>query len=202
MGQIYDTLISQFSNGLSFPKWASKMHPMFDKFRISTNLLATNTPYMKRIRAGPLAANIVSLMRQKCEGKMAHNVTIYSGKESTLVDLGEAMQFQYRFKGLANSGAAFAFELFEVGTICDTWNVEVSRFIFARLVSFSIKASTVFYVLLICFINVADCVLWARRYQISGHSTDWGLHITMHPSGTWLGSQKIVDKCRGLWSCL
>lgn len=90
-------------------------------------LLLTENDYMKRIKGGKLATNIVTQLRRK-KVNLPQKIQIYSAHDSTLVNLLNALGFISQTGAEPGYGAVLAFELYDSPKGCDDWIVKVSDF--------------------------------------------------------------------------
>lgn len=88
-------------------------------------LLSTENDYMKRIKGGRLATEIVDqLLREKAEP--TQKIRIYSAHDITLVSLMNALGWISQTGAEPGYGAALVFELYDGNTACDDSIVKVS----------------------------------------------------------------------------
>lgn len=107
-----DTLWVQDDNGLELPAWAKPYFPdVLYGARIRSYQLYTETPYMRRIRGGPILTDIFKHMQQKQDGKLSRRVTIYSAHDTTLNFLMNALNVIDQTAIMADYGASLALEL-------------------------------------------------------------------------------------------
>lgn len=125
--KLYDTLIIQRDNGLKMPEWTNeilddiRMKEIVERFA----LLRTENDYMKRIKGGRLATEIVNqLLREK--DKSTQKIRIYSAHDSTLVSLMNAFGWIPQTGAEPGYGAALIFELHDGSEACGDLIVKVS----------------------------------------------------------------------------
>lgn len=73
--------------------------------------LFSETPFMKRIRGGPLITDVYQQMVKKQNGSLPHNFAIYSAHDSTLVNVMRALNVDDQTTTIPDYGATLAFEL-------------------------------------------------------------------------------------------
>lgn len=109
---ISDTLFVEDSNNLKLPKWTDPVYPdVLDAVKVKTYELFTETPYMTRIRGGPLLTVILQQMFQKQNGSLSRNFAIYSAHDSTLCNIMRALNVINQTTPTPDYGATLAFEL-------------------------------------------------------------------------------------------
>lgn len=128
-GDLADTLLIQHDNGLELPAWAKPYFPdVLFGTRVRAYQVYTETPYMRRIRGGPLLTDILEQMKLKQDGKLSRKIAIYSAHDTTLNFLMNALSVIDQTTILADYAAALAIELYcDSGEEC---TVNVSRFEF------------------------------------------------------------------------
>lgn len=73
--------------------------------------LYTETPYMTRVRGGPLIEDIFSQMVQKIKGELSRNCSIYSAHDTTLNFVMTALGVINETAQLPDYGATLCFEM-------------------------------------------------------------------------------------------
>lgn len=109
---VQDTLEVESEHGLPLPPWAEAIFP--DKMMdVKTRLynLNTETPYMLRIRAGPLLTDVYKQMEQKKNDKSSRSITFYSAHDTTVVNILNALDVLDQTKSPPDYCATVAFEL-------------------------------------------------------------------------------------------
>lgn len=110
-----DTLLVQQDNGLKLPAWAE--HIGLDKMlklRERSHAVDTETPFMKRIGAGPLVTEIVDKLTQKENGTISQSLQIYSAHDSNMINLMSALNMSSQFGYFIDFAAAIVFELYRI----------------------------------------------------------------------------------------
>lgn len=109
---VYDSLQVLMDYGLELPEWTKSIFPeKWRPLRVRTMQVFTETPYMKRIRGGPLITEIVNKMMRKQRGEITQNMYIYSGHDSTLLNMLSGMNMHNQTNGIPDYGAALIFEM-------------------------------------------------------------------------------------------
>lgn len=122
---VQDILNVQSMRCMRLPKWTKSVFPELladAKTRIYS--LITETPYMLRIRAGPLLTDIYKQMNQKQDGKLSRAIAWYSAPDSTLVNVMKALNVVNQTTMTPDYCATLAIEL-HCGYI-DDCNVKVN----------------------------------------------------------------------------
>jgi lysosomal acid phosphatase len=109
---LHNTLEAEKHAGWSMPDWLedtfpSKTLPLAEQYL----QLLTETPLMKRIKAGPLLSEIVETMLGKKMKASERSITIYSGHDVTLVNVMNALDIINQTSAKPDYSAALAFEL-------------------------------------------------------------------------------------------
>lgn len=117
------------------PSWAT---PSFMEelrpIKAHANLPFGENDYMNGLQTGHLLADIATALEHKSNGHITHNIVIYSGTESALVHLMNALGVIPVTGALPDYGAALGIELYESGNEkSGSWEIEVSRFLFVLL---------------------------------------------------------------------
>lgn len=111
-GDLADTLWVQNDNGLELPAWAKPYFPdVLYGARVRAYQLYTETPYMRRIRGGPILTDIFKQMQQKQAGKLSREIAMYSAHDTTLNFLMNALNVIDQTTVMADYGASLALEL-------------------------------------------------------------------------------------------
>lgn len=123
---IQDTLSIEADNGLKLPEWTHSIFPeVLQGVKERGFQVYTETPYMTRIRGGPLLTDMFEQMVQKQSGNLTRNIAIYSAHDSTLSAVLKALDVINQTTYTPEYGAALAIELHcGRGNQC---NVEVSK---------------------------------------------------------------------------
>lgn len=109
---LHNTLEAEVSAGWSLPDWTENIFPPKTLPLAERYLrLLTDTPYMKRIRGGPLITEIIDTMLNRRDHGSERAITIYSGHDVTLVNVMNAMQIIDQTTSKPNFAAALAIEL-------------------------------------------------------------------------------------------
>jgi lysosomal acid phosphatase len=87
--------------------------------------LLTDTPFMKRIKGGPLMTEIINLMMSKKIQLTEKTIAIYSGHDVTLVSLMNAMNILDQTTSKPDYAAALAIELHHSLDHIDDMDVKV-----------------------------------------------------------------------------
>lgn len=126
---LYNTLKIEQDNGLELPDWAEHIFP--DKMlplAIRSLALFTETPFMKRVRCGPLITEIIDNMQRKWNGLLNPNrsIFIYSAHDITLVNVMRALGIIDDTADKPDYASALVFELHHSVTYDDDFEVKVS----------------------------------------------------------------------------
>lgn len=107
----YATLLIEKRKGLKLPKWTKKVFPhKMREVAAKSITVYTWNKFMKRMYGGPIIKDIVEHFKLKSEGyRKSNKVLVYSGSDTTLVDVWRALQFKERI--LPDFGSTFIFEL-------------------------------------------------------------------------------------------
>ena len=136
VGTLYDTLDIEKSAGLSLPDWTKDVFPskMLPLAARSLELL-TETPFMKRIKGGALATEILDQMLQKRAAKLQpdRSLFIYSGHDVTLVNLMRALGVEDQTSNKPDFGATLVLELHDSYSLRDDLEVKVRPFDYRKL---------------------------------------------------------------------
>lgn len=125
IGEIYDTLLIQHNNKLRLPGWTSSVFPAkLREVKERAALIYTENDYMKRIKGGKLATNIVTNLLQK-KVALPQKIQIYSAHDTTLVNLMNALGLISQTGAEPGYGAVLAFELYDSNNGCNDWIVKV-----------------------------------------------------------------------------
>lgn len=112
-GDLADTLLVQSDNGLELPAWAKPYFPdVLFGARVRAYQLYTETPYMRRIRGGPVLTDMLKQMKHKQEGKLTRNIAIYSAHDTTLNFLQNALNVIDQTTIMEDYAATLALELY------------------------------------------------------------------------------------------
>lgn len=116
-----DILIIERDNNLTLPNWTDPVFPQpLLSVSARSQALFTETPYMKRIKGGPLLTEIVEEMVLKRTGVLTQNMAFYSGHDVTLTNLVRALEVQNQTSTAPEYGAALIFELFRSEKMSDS----------------------------------------------------------------------------------
>lgn len=109
---LHNTLEAEVAAGWTLPDWTenifpSKTLPLAERYL----RLLTETPFMKRIKGGPLITEIMDTMTSRKNKISERAITIYSGHDVTLVNVMNAMQILDQTDSKPDFSAALAIEL-------------------------------------------------------------------------------------------
>lgn len=109
---LHNTLEAELAAGWSLPDWTenifpSKTLPLAERYL----RLLSDTPFMKRIKGGPLITEIIDTMLNRRNQLSERTISIYSGHDVTLVSVMNAMQIINQTTSKPDYSAALAIEL-------------------------------------------------------------------------------------------
>lgn len=110
------------------PEWTDNVFPdkllPIAKYNLA---LLTEFSYMKKIKGGPFITEIVDLMHKKITGNLSpnRNVFIYSGHDTSLVNIMRALEIIDQTSELPDFGSTLAFELHQRHDF-DNYEIKVS----------------------------------------------------------------------------
>lgn len=109
---LHNTLEAELSAGWNLPDWTenlfpSKTLPLAERYL----RLLTDTPFMKRIKGGPLITEIIDTMLNRRNHLSERAITVYSGHDVTLVSVMNAMQIINQTTSKPDFSSALAIEL-------------------------------------------------------------------------------------------
>lgn len=109
---IHDTLFVEYDNNFKLPKWT---YPIFPALLLAVRgrafELYTETPYMTRIRGGPILTDILQQMKRKQRGELTRNSAIYSAHDFTVCNLLRALNASDQTTNTPEYGVTVALEL-------------------------------------------------------------------------------------------
>lgn len=109
---IYSVLSIEDAAGLPLPEWTKDVYPAKLLTFLKYNLgIFTTFPYMKQIRGGPFVTQIVDTMQGKIDGNISRKIHIYSGHDTTLVNVMKSLEIINQTDDFPNYGATLTFEL-------------------------------------------------------------------------------------------
>lgn len=109
---LHNTLEAEKAAGWALPDWTENIFPEKTLPLAERYLrLLSDTPFMKRIKGGPLITEIVDTMLGKRNQLSERAITIYSGHDVTLVNVMNAMNILDQTTGKPDYSAALAIEL-------------------------------------------------------------------------------------------
>lgn len=113
VSELENVLSIQQNNGLELPEWSDSVFPDdLLPVRIRSFQLFTETPYMKRIKGGPLITEIFNQLIAKQNGDLSRKVMIFSAHDKTLANVMSALDVSDQTEPLPDFGATLVFELF------------------------------------------------------------------------------------------
>lgn len=120
VSELENVLAVQQNDGLELPEWSDSVFPDdLLPVRIRSFQLFTETPYMKRIKGGPIITEIFNQMVAKESGDLSRKVMIFSAHDKTLAHAMSALDVIDQAEPLPDFGATLVFELFcGVGEEC------------------------------------------------------------------------------------
>lgn len=109
---LHNTLEAEQAAGWSLPDWTedifpSKTLPLAERYL----RLLSDTPFMKRIKGGPLISEIIETMLNRKNHISERTISIYSGHDVTLVNVMNAMHILNQTTSKPDFSAALAIEL-------------------------------------------------------------------------------------------
>lgn len=111
----------QQSAGLEIPKWSDSFYPekLLEIVKVSSRL-NTITPWMKKIKGGPIITQILDIMNAKKMKTLNpdRSIFIYSGHDHTLKNIMNTIGL-FPAGEVPEFGATLAFELHDNNLICD-----------------------------------------------------------------------------------
>lgn len=123
-GDLGDTLLVQSMIGLEVPPWAKPYFPdVLYGARVRAYRVYTETPYMLRIRSGPILTEIFKQMKLKQYGRLTRKIHIYSAHDATVYFLLNALNAVNQTTIMADYAATVAVELYRDRN--DKWTVNV-----------------------------------------------------------------------------
>lgn len=94
------------------PEWTRPVFPdVMNAVRVRAIQLYTETPFMTRVRGGPLIEDIFSQMVQKIKGELSRNCSIYSAHDTTLNFVMTALGVINETVPVPDYGATLCFEM-------------------------------------------------------------------------------------------
>lgn len=123
---LHNTLEAEHAAGLTLPDWTedifpSKTLPLAERYL----RLLSDTPFMKRIKAGPLISEIIETMLNRKNHLTERTISIYSGHDVTLVSVMNAMHILNQTTNKPDFSAALAIELHHSLDHIDDMDVKV-----------------------------------------------------------------------------
>lgn len=113
VGELENVLSIQQTYGFELPKWSDAVFPDdLLPVRIRSFQLYTETPYMKRIKGGPLVTEIFNQMQAKRRGDLSRKIMIFSAHDKTLANVMSALDVSDQTEPLPDFGATLVFELY------------------------------------------------------------------------------------------
>lgn len=113
VGELEDILSVERSNNLELPAWTDPVFPdILYSVRLRAYQLYTETPYMTRIRGGPLVTEIFNQMVQKQNGELPRNISVYSAHDTTMNFVMTALNVINQTDAIPQYGATLTFELY------------------------------------------------------------------------------------------
>lgn len=114
---MHDTLSVQQENNLKLPAWTKLIGlDKLQKLRERLMAMRTETPYMKRIVAGPFIDDFLHKLTQKENGTLSQNLQIYSTSDDIIVDVMSALNMSSQVGYYVDFGATVVFELHRIGS--------------------------------------------------------------------------------------
>jgi lysosomal acid phosphatase len=110
---LHNTLEAEQSAGWDLPDWTESIFPARTLPLAERYLrLITETPFMKRIKAGPLVTDVIENMSNKINNLPAdRNIHIYSAHDVTLVNVMNSMNILNQTSNKPDYASALVFEL-------------------------------------------------------------------------------------------
>lgn len=109
---LHNTLEAERAAGWTLPDWTEDIFPERTLPLAARYLrLLTDTPFMKRIKGGPLITEIIDTMLSRRNQLSERAITIYSGHDVTLVNVMNSMNILDQTTGKPDFSAALAIEL-------------------------------------------------------------------------------------------
>lgn len=124
--QLHNTLEAEKEAGWTLPDWAENIYPEKTSILAARYLrLLSDTPFMKRIKGGPMITEIIDTMLNRKNHVSERAITIYSGHDVTLVNVMNAMRIIDQTTSKPNYSAALAIELHHSLDHIDDMDVKV-----------------------------------------------------------------------------
>lgn len=125
----HNTLEAEQAAGWNLPDWTENIFPQKTLPLAERYLkLLTDTPFMKRIKGGPLITEILDIMLNRKNSLSERSITLYSGHDVTLVSVMNAMQILNQTTSKPDFSAALAIELHHSLDHVDDMDVKVYYF--------------------------------------------------------------------------
>lgn len=123
---LHNTLEAEKAAGWVLPDWAENIFPQKTAPLAARYLkLLSDTPFMKRIKGGPLVTEIIDTMLNRRNHLSERTITIYSGHDVTLVNVMNAMGILDQTTSKPDYSAALAVELHHSLDHIDDMDVKV-----------------------------------------------------------------------------
>lgn len=109
---LHNTLEAEKEAGWALPDWAENIFPEKTAPLAQRYLrLLSDTPFMRRIKGGPLITEIIDTMLNRRNHLSERAITVYSGHDVTLVNVMNAMGIISQTTGKPSFSATLAIEL-------------------------------------------------------------------------------------------
>lgn len=123
---LHNTLEAEKAAGWDLPDWSENIFPQRTAPLASRYLkLLSETPFMKRIKGGPLVTEIIDTMLNRRNHLSERSISIYSGHDVTLVNVMNAMGILDQTTGKPDYSSALAIELHHSLDHIDDMDVKV-----------------------------------------------------------------------------
>lgn len=123
---LHNTLEAEKAAGWTLPDWTENIFPEKTSPLAERYLrLLTDTPFMKRIKGGPLITEIIDTMISRRNQLSERAITVYSGHDVTLVSVMNAMNILDQTNGKPEYSALLAIELHHSLDHIDDMDVKV-----------------------------------------------------------------------------
>lgn len=123
---LHNTLEAEKAAGWTLPDWTENIFPEKTSPLAERHLkLLTDTPFMKRIKGGPLLTEIIETMLARRNQLSERAITVYSGHDVTLVSVLNAMNALDQTTAKPEYSAALTIELHHSLDHIDDMDVKV-----------------------------------------------------------------------------
>lgn len=110
---LYDTLLIESNHGFPLPEWTKNVYPdRLKACRERAFRLTTETPYMKRMRGGPIITAVHDRMVSYLNGSSDQNIITYAAHDTTISNALTSMGIYNQTDPIPDYGALLAFEMY------------------------------------------------------------------------------------------